>query len=259
MICWLPAVARRRRAIIRAITLAICLGLSAGIGSALAQQSPEQPLTNSSVMKLVRAGFKEKTVIAIIHSRPAQFNLAPDRLIELKRAGVSERIILAMIGQDDAAFMNDDLTFDDFKKEGGGKSGTNRSDPGVDIFGSNGGSRNQSNGRGESGANEGNSVTTGSASVHILRPPSEAGGVPRLERTPTLTNQSIIQMVEAGFTEGTIIRRIEQSPAEFNLSSPEITELQKHRVTAPVIAAMKAAMSDDPTSSKSPAANNPEK
>ncbi|MDX6613200.1 MAG: hypothetical protein QOD75_2386 [Blastocatellia bacterium] len=261
VICWAAAIARRRSTAIRGITLAICLGLSAGLGSTLAQQSPEQPLTNSSVIKLVRAGFKEKTVIAIIHSRQVQFNLAPDRLIELKRAGVSERIILAMIGQDDAAFMNDDLTFDDFKKEGSGNPGprTNRGDPGVDIFGSNGGSRNQSNGRGESGANEGSSLTTGSASVHILRPPSEAGGVLRLERTPTLTNQSIIQMVEAGFSEGTIIRRIEQSPAEFNLSSPEITELQKHRVTAPVIAAMKAAMSDDPTSSKSPAANNPEK
>jgi hypothetical protein len=254
-------VPRSRRTIIRRITLAICLGLSVGVISVSAQQSAEQPLTNAAVIKLVRAGFKEKTVIAIIRSRQVRFNLAPDRLIELKRAGVSERIILAMIGQDDAEFMSDDLTFDDFKKEGGSSSSprTSRGDPAVDIFGSNGGSRNQSNGRGESGANEGSSLTTGSATVRILRPPSEAGGVPRLERTPTLTNQSIIQMVEAGFSEGTIIRRIEQSPAEFSLSSPEISELQKHRVSATVIAAMKAAMSDDLAPSKSPAANNPEK
>ena len=37
----------------------------------LAQQSRETPLTNAAVIKLVRAGFKEKTVIAIIRSRPA--------------------------------------------------------------------------------------------------------------------------------------------------------------------------------------------
>jgi len=243
------------------IALVVFMILAIACGPAMAQQSAEQPLTNAAVVKLVRAGFKEKTVIAIIRSRQVQFNLAPDRLIELKRAGVSERIILVMIGQDDSEFLSDDLTFDDFKKQGGAGSAQRQSgsDPGVDIFGSNGGSRNQTSGRGESGANEGSSVTTGSASVHIVRPPSEAGGVPKLERTPTLTNESIIQMVEAGFSEGTIIRRIEQSPAEFNLSSSQINDLHRHRVPATVIAAMKAAMSDDPNTSKAPTANNPER
>ena len=243
------------------LSLAAVMILALGSATAMAQQSPEQPLTNASVVKLVRAGFKEKTVIAIIRSRLVQFNLAPDRLIELKRAGVSERIILAMIGQDDSEFLSDDLTFDDFKKPGSAGSGErpSRGGQGVDIFGSNGGSQNQTSSRGGSGGHEGSSVTTGSASVHIVRPPAEAGGVPKLERTPTLTNESIIQMVAAGFSEGTIIRRIEQSPAEFNLSAPQISDLHKHRVPATVIAAMKAAMSDDPNASKSPATNSPER
>jgi hypothetical protein len=80
-----------------------------------------------------------------------------------------------------------------------------------------------------------------------------------LEKTPTLTNESIIQMVDAGFSEGTIVRRIEQSPAEFSLSSAQVAELKKRRVSATVIAAMKAAMGEEPSSSKPPAANNPEK
>src|ERR1044071_5019198 len=63
---------------------------------AQAQQSAEAPLTNAAIIKLVRAGFKEKTVIAIIRTRPSRFDLTPDRLIELKRNGVSENIILAM-------------------------------------------------------------------------------------------------------------------------------------------------------------------
>ena len=243
------------------VAFLICVSLGLCVSAASAQQGAEQPLTNASVVKLVRAGFKEKTIVAIIRSRPARFDLAPDRLIDLKRSGVSERIILAMIGQDDAEFLSDELGFDDSRKEGGGaaaRKGSQRDD-GTDIFGSSGDSRNQTGGRGESGANEGNTVTTGSATVRILRPPTEAGGMPKLEKTPTLTNEAIIQMVDAGFSEGTIIRRIEQSPADFNLSSTQITELHKHRVSASVIAAMEAAMSDDPVSGKSPAANNPEK
>ena len=65
--------------------------------SADAQQSAESLLTNTSVVKLVKAGFKDKTIIAIISSRPNVFDLAPEELIQLKRQGVSENIILAML------------------------------------------------------------------------------------------------------------------------------------------------------------------
>src|SRR5215203_3390294 len=65
-----------------------------------AQQSQKQPaLTNSAVVKLTRAGFKEKTIISIISARVPNFDLSPDRMIELKRSGVSEKIIVAMLAR----------------------------------------------------------------------------------------------------------------------------------------------------------------
>lgn len=248
-------------ALVSRAVLLLCLWAGTSGSAANAQQSAEQPLTNAAVIKLVRAGFKERTVIAIIRSRPARFDLSPERLIELKRSGVSEHIILAMIGQDESEFMSDDFGFEDPISKGSNSRAGKRAprDEGADIFGSSGGSRSEQTGRGADGANEGNTVTTGSATVRILRPPAEAGAMPKLEKTPTLTNESIIQMVEAGFSEGTIIRRIEQSPAEFNLSSTEISELRRRRVSPPVIAAMKAAMSDLPASGNSVPSTNPEK
>jgi hypothetical protein len=220
---------------------------------AQAQASAEALLTNASVIKLVRAGFKEKTVIAIIRTRPARFDLAPERLIELKRSGVSENIILAMLSRDDSIFMSDDTWSDDPFFNGSGETKGAGGKPGgagegsTDIFGSSGGSNSRTRGRGMNGGNEGDTQTTGSATVRILRPPVEEGGTPKLEKTPTLNNESIIELVEAGFSEGTIIRRIEQSPANFDLSAPKLAELRKRRVSDRVIAAMTAAMGDDAT------------
>ena len=82
--------------------------------------------------------------------------------------------------------------------------------------------------------------------MRILRPPSEADGTGmKLEKTPTLSNESIIQLVDAGFSEGTIIKRIEGSPVDFDLSTSKIEELRRHRVTDSVIVSMKSAMRDD--------------
>ena len=86
-------------------------------------------------------------------------------------------------------------------------------------------------------------MTTGSATVRIIRPPAEAGAPLKLDKTPALTNDSIIELVEAGFSEGTIVRRIQQSPVEFDLSPEKLAELRKHRVSDKILAAMKAAPS----------------
>jgi hypothetical protein len=226
-----------------------CLSFSAG-----AQQRVEAPLTNSAVIKLVRAGFKEKTVIAIIRSRPTQFDLSPDRLIELKHSNVSENIILAMLASDDTdSAASDDWGNDPFFKDSTSAKKANKSGEGeTDIFGMNGGSNSSTRQRGANGSSGGDTQTTGSATVRILRPPAEAGGTPKLERTPTLTNDSIVELVEAGFSEGTIIRRIEQSPADFDLSPQKLAELRRRRVSDRVIAAMTSAMSDDASSGAKP-------
>ena len=218
---------------------------------ARAQQSAEAPLTNASIIKLVRAGFKEKTVIALVRTRPAQFDLSPDKLIELKRSGVSESIILNMVARDDAAALMNAEDFDDdpFFNNSGNQTGARKSaqpdDNSTDIFGSSSGSkdRTQTSGAGASGS--GSTQTTGSATVRIIRPPTEAGGAPKLEKTPTLTNDSIVELVEAGFSEGTIIRRIENAPADFDLAPTKLAELRKRRVSDRIIAAMTAAMTDD--------------
>jgi hypothetical protein len=242
--------------------LAFLLVFVAAAATARAQaQGPSSAttLTNASVVKLVRAGFREKTVIAIINARPVSFDLSPDRLIELKKGGVPERVILAMIARAESVdfasdgWDEDEMPLGGFGREGGrqGTPGRAGSDPDeVNIFGSSGGSRGRTRSRGGSGGDNTDTMTTGSASVRIVRPPAEAGGAPKLERTPTLTNDSVVELVEAGFSEGTIVRRIEQSPVEFDLSAAKLAELRKRRVTEPVINAMRAAMGEEAKGSK---------
>jgi len=211
-------------------------------------QAPATPMTNSAVIKLVRAGFKDKTVIAIIHSRPNRFDLEPERLIELKRNGVSENIILAMLSQGEVLFAGDDFSFTD--PDPTNKRSTDDSG-GGDIFGDRAGTSGETRGRGTSGSNQGSRTTTGSATVRILRPPSEENGAGlKVEKTPTLNNESISQLGDDGFSEGTIIKRIEGSPVDFDLSEAKIDELRRHRVMEPVIVAMKTAMRDDPESNQ---------
>ncbi len=234
------------------IAFALILTTLLASQSAIAQQKSEAPLSNASVIKLVRAGFKEQTVIAIIRSRPNQFDLSPDRLIELKKSGVSEKVILAMLAVGDVDFGDDDWSDDPFFKDStGGRERGNQGGNSADIFGNSGGSRGRSrSSMGGRGGNTEDTETTGSATVRIIRPPSETGGAagapPKMERTPTLNNNSVIELVEAGFSEGTIIRRIEQSPVEFDLSPEKLKELRRRRVTEAIINAMTAAMSDTP-------------
>ena len=237
------------------VIVSLALALSANL---MAQQGQkEAPLTNANVVKLAKAGFKEKTIISIINTRLPAFELSADRMIELKRSGVSEKVIIAMLARQEGMDPFDDESWGDDGSMGsmelpkGSSSGNgngNGSDPGTNIFGSSGGSRGQTRSRGGSSGASGDTVTTGSATVRILRPPTEAGGngSTKLEKTKTLTNDSIVELVEAGFSEGTIIRRIEQSPVEFDLAAPKLDELRKQRVSDKILAAMKAAMGDEP-------------
>ena len=242
----------------RSLLLVLCLLL--GSTSVWAQSGNTAPLTNAAVVKLVKAGFKEKSIITIIASRPARFDLSTDRLIELKRTGVSEKVILAMMARQDGIDFSDEAWNDedffnnargniagDATKPGNGNAGDGSS---TDIFGSSGGSKGATRSRGGSASSSGDTVTTGSATVRILRPPTEAGGAPstKLEKTKSLTNDSICELVEAGFSEGTIIRRIEQSPVEFDLSATKLEELRKRRVSEKILTAMKAAMGDESSS-----------
>jgi len=153
---------------------------------------------------------------------------------------------------DDEFFRQSD---DDFFRDSGPslpgmKSAPGQAEPSVpdnetSIFGSRSGgrSRTESRGTGGNGSASGQSETLGSASVKILRPPSEAGaGEPKLERAPKLDNRAVLDLIQAGFSEGSILRKIERSQVDFDLSSKAVAELKKLRVSDAVIQAMAEAM-----------------
>jgi len=206
----------------------LCLSLFA-VGSA--QQT--ETLTNSGVIKLVKAGFKEKTIITIIGNRPSDFKLDTEDLIVLKRNGVNENIIMAMLSSHMGTVIVSNE--DDWENDGG-----------ASIFGSGASSKSDSRSRGALGGNQNEGNVTGSATVRIIKSPAEGGEntAAKLERSPTLNNEGVIRMVDAGFSEGTIIKRIQESPVEFDLSPGKLEELFKKRVTDAIIAAMREAMGD---------------
>ncbi len=220
----------------------LCLSIFA-IGAFGQQQQSDGPLTNASVVRLVKAGFKEKTIITIIGNRPSDFKLDTEHLIELKRSGVNENIILAMLSsQMGIVLVEDEWSGESLFKDS--KKGDTKAQGGEGIFGS--GSSSQSSGRsnGAPVGNQNDGNVSGSATVRIIKPPTEGGesASPKLEKTPTLTNEGVIKLVDAGFSEGTIIKRIEDSPVDFDLSPAKLDELFKRRVTDAIIAAMRAAM-----------------
>src|SRR5262245_42897548 len=78
----------------------------------------DAPLTNASIVKLDKAGIKEKSIITIIASKPVSFDLSTDRLIELKRTGVTEKVILAMMArQEGSDFPDDAMSDEEFFKQ----------------------------------------------------------------------------------------------------------------------------------------------
>ena len=237
------------------ILLATAIAVTSSASILAQTRVSDGTLTNAAIVKLVKAGFSERTLISLIAARPAKFNLSADNMIALKRSNVSEKVILAMvakqqgevIGDDD--FWSDDLTSrsnDPLLSNSGGNPNADGGSS-TNIFGSSGGSKGKQRSRGADGSLAEETITTGSATVRIIRPPSEAGpnGTAKLERKPTLTNQGVVDLVEAGFSEGTIIRRIEQSPVEFTLSDTSLADLRKRRVSEKIITAMKAAMGDE--------------
>jgi Ca-activated chloride channel family protein len=58
---------------------------------------PSKPFTNEDVLKLVKAGFGEETILEAIRTNECHFDTSADALTALKNAGVSEKIIMAML------------------------------------------------------------------------------------------------------------------------------------------------------------------
>lgn len=240
--------------------------MTAGTNQAFAQESPLRPreiLTNDSIISLTKAGFKERTIITLIRTSRTSFDISTLKLVELKKRNVNERVISEMIEitnrgevaqrlstlRDDEFFAKDDDAFFNgpiFKEVPTEKQAKKMEEDAM-IFGSQSGSRSKSSSRGlgPNGEREQKSEVSGSASVRILRPSGEgSGAAPKLERAPKLDNQGVLTMIQAGFSEGTIIRKIETSQVEFDLSPKSIEELKKNRISDRIISAMRTAMDE---------------
>ncbi|MEO6725873.1 MAG: hypothetical protein ABIU20_09310 [Blastocatellia bacterium] len=244
----------------------LCLTLFLVAGYAFAQEQPiksREILTNDSIISLAKAGFKERTIITLIRTSQTRFDISTGRLVELKKRSVSERVISEMIEitnrgemaqrlstlRDDEFFAKDDDAFFNgpiFKQLPSEKRAKKLEDEAM-IFGSQSGSASKSSSRGygPNGERQQQSETTGSASVKILRPSSEPGGAtPKLERVVKLDNRGVLDMIQAGFSEGTIIRKIESSQVDFDLSPKAVEDLKKNRISERVISVMKTAMDE---------------
>ena len=57
----------------------------------------QEQLTNESIVKMVKAGLGEGTIITMIDTQPGKYSLGANDVIEMKRAGVAENIISAML------------------------------------------------------------------------------------------------------------------------------------------------------------------
>ncbi len=238
----------------------------AAVGTVTAQAPVREILSNDSIINMSKAGFKENTIIALIRTSPVSFDITTAKLVALKKAKVSEKVITAMIerqtfgggvGNNGMLSLSDDEFFrqgdEDFFKGNGptfkelpGEKSTQPRQEEMDIFGSRSGSKSKNQSRGPGGNHGGTSEseTLGSATVKILRPPSEAGGAgePKLERAPKLDNKAVLDLIQAGFSEGTVVRKIENSQVDFDLSPKALSELRKNRVSEAVIKAMTEAM-----------------
>jgi hypothetical protein len=239
----------------------------AGDGVANAQNRPEQNkrevLNNEAVINLSRAGFKERTIITLIRTSETSFDISTLKLVELKKRGVNERVINEMIERtnygslaqrmtslrDDEFFAKDDDAFFNgpiFKELPSEKDAKRKEDEAM-IFGSQSGSGSRTRSRGGLGPNgerSQQSETSGSATVRIIRPPSEGGSEPKLQRAAKLDNKGVLDMIQAGFSEGTVIRKIEASQVDFDLSTKALSELRQNRASENIITAMKTAMDE---------------
>ena len=58
-----------------------------------------KPMTNDSVIRMVKAGLNDDLIVGTIESQPGQYTNDADSLVALKQAGVTDRVITAMVNK----------------------------------------------------------------------------------------------------------------------------------------------------------------
>jgi len=71
--------------------------LAASLVAATTSAQPQKRLGNEDIEHMVRAGFKESTVLRAIQANDVSFDVSAVALINLKKAGVSPAVIEAML------------------------------------------------------------------------------------------------------------------------------------------------------------------
>jgi hypothetical protein len=78
----------------------------------------QQPLNNDAVIKMVKAGLDDGTIVTMIQNSPGHYDLSTDALIALRKDGISDKLIGAMAAKNaappppsgaDAAYANLDI------------------------------------------------------------------------------------------------------------------------------------------------------
>ena len=63
----------------------------------LAVSLPAQELNTETILKLVKAGISEDTIMGLVNQQPGKYTLSADDMIALKKAGATDRFIAAMV------------------------------------------------------------------------------------------------------------------------------------------------------------------
>jgi outer membrane lipoprotein SlyB len=81
------------RSLLAALALALCVPFAAHAA----------PMTNEDVIKMVRGGLGESTVIQAIDASAPAFDTSPDGLVRLKQGGVSDAVIQRILAKGSGA------------------------------------------------------------------------------------------------------------------------------------------------------------
>ncbi|MGA2536143.1 MAG: hypothetical protein ABSF53_09020 [Terracidiphilus sp.] len=75
-----------RKVLLAFALLGPCIGLIA-----------QQPLNNTDIIKLVKAGLSDDFIVSTITSQPGNYDASPEAIIALKNAGASDRVMSAVV------------------------------------------------------------------------------------------------------------------------------------------------------------------
>ncbi len=65
--------------------------------SSVAQEAPQSALTNSGVVKMVKAGLPESVILREIQMSRTNFDTSPNGLVDLRKHGASEAVLHAVL------------------------------------------------------------------------------------------------------------------------------------------------------------------